>query len=113
VRRVIEARRSTLARYKLIALSNAKDGREAEFNDWYDKVHLPDMLKVPGVISGERFLNVFPAAHKFVAIFYIETESLEALAGEIQARAGTDQMVVSDALDTDTVLMNFCAPYVT
>lgn len=102
-----------MAQYRLIALSNAKDGREAEFNDWYDKVHLPDMLKVPGIISGERLVNILPAAHKFIAIFDVETESLEALAGEIQARAGTDQMVVSDALDIDTALMNFCAPYST
>lgn len=102
-----------MARYKLIALSNAKDGRETEFNEWYDKVHLPDMLRVPGVISGERFVNVFPAAHKFVAIFDVEAESLEALAGEIQTRVGTDQMIVSEALDTDTVLMNFCAAYAT
>jgi hypothetical protein len=100
-----------VARYKLIALSNAKDGREAEFNDWYDNVHLPDMLKIPGVVSGERFTNAFPAAHKFVAVFDVETESLEALASEIHARAGTDRMVVSDALNTDTVLMNFCVPY--
>jgi hypothetical protein len=102
-----------LARYKLIALSNAKDGREEEFNDWYDKVHLPDMLKVPGVISGERFVNVFPAAHKFIAIYEVETESLEALAAEIQTRAGTDRMVVSDALDVETALMNFSASYAT
>ena len=100
-----------MARYKLIALSNAKDGREAEFNDWYDKIHLPDMLKIPGVMSGERFVNAFPAAHKFVAVFDIETESLEAMGAEINARAASGEMVVSDALDTDSVLMNFCAPY--
>jgi hypothetical protein len=100
-----------VARYKLIALSNAKDGREAEFNEWYDTVHLPDMLKIPGVVSGERFVNAFPAAHKFVAVFDVETESLEALAAEINARAGSGEMVVSDALDTTSVLMSFCVPY--
>jgi hypothetical protein len=100
-----------MARYKLIALSNAKSGREAEFNAWYDNVHLPDMLKIPGVLAGERFVNVFPAAHKFVAVFDVETESLEALGAEINARAGTSQMAISEALDTQSVLMNFCAPY--
>jgi hypothetical protein len=100
-----------MARYELIALSNAKSGREAEFNNWYDKVRLPDMLKVPGVVSGERFVNAFPAAHKFVAVFDVETESLEALAADINARASSGAMVVSDALDTKSVLMNFCAPY--
>jgi hypothetical protein len=100
-----------MARYKLIALSNAKDGREAEFNDWYDNVHFPDMLKVPGVLTGERFVNAFPAAHKFVTVFDIETESLESLLAEIGARSGTSQMVISDSIDPETVLMNFCAPH--
>jgi hypothetical protein len=101
-----------VARYKLIALSNAKEGREAEYNTWYDNVHLPDMLKIPGIVAGQRMVRVFPAAHQFVAIFDIETDSLEGVSAEIQARASSGEMAVSDALDTNSVVMNFCAPYV-
>jgi len=30
-------------------------GREAEFNEWYDKVHVPDVLEVPGIIGVTRY----------------------------------------------------------
>ena len=29
---------------------------EAEWNRWYDEVHLPDALACPGVLSGRRYL---------------------------------------------------------
>jgi hypothetical protein len=29
--------------------------REDEFNRWYDEVHLPDLLKVPGLAAAERY----------------------------------------------------------
>ena len=28
---------------------------EAEFNEWYDTVHLPDLAKVPGVRTARRY----------------------------------------------------------
>jgi hypothetical protein len=30
---------------------------EAEWNRWYDDVHLPDALACPGVLSGRRYLS--------------------------------------------------------
>ena len=30
---------------------------EAEWNRWYDTVHLPDALKCPGVRSGRRYIS--------------------------------------------------------
>ena len=35
----------------LLVLSNAGDGKEDEFNDWYDNVHVPHMLNVPGILN--------------------------------------------------------------
>ena len=30
---------------------------EADWNRWYDEVHLPDSLACPGVLSGQRYLT--------------------------------------------------------
>jgi hypothetical protein len=30
---------------------------EADWNRWYDEVHLPDALACPGVLSGRRYLS--------------------------------------------------------
>ena len=31
---------------------------EAEWNRWYDEVHLPDALRCPGVRQGQRYVSV-------------------------------------------------------
>jgi hypothetical protein len=37
---VSSQRKSPMPRYKMLLLTEPKKGREQEFNDWYDKVHL-------------------------------------------------------------------------
>jgi hypothetical protein len=39
----------------LVASMTPAPGAEGEFNDWYDTEHLPNLLTVPGVLSGRRF----------------------------------------------------------
>jgi hypothetical protein len=31
---------------------------EADWNKWYDEVHLPDALACPGVLSGRRYASI-------------------------------------------------------
>jgi len=33
-----------------IVFSNPFEGKDDEFNEWYDNVHLPQVLAMPGVI---------------------------------------------------------------
>ena len=40
----------------------------AELNRWYDEEHLPNLLKVPGVLSGKRGENTGPGI-KFIAFY--------------------------------------------
>lgn len=54
---------------------------EARFNDWYNGSHIPNLLKVPGYVSGMRFRLVdHPAlAHlnmgpRYLALYEIESE---------------------------------------
>ncbi|MDA0340884.1 MAG: DUF4286 family protein [Proteobacteria bacterium] len=35
---------------------------EAEWNTWYNEVHLPDALACPGVIGGQRYVSVGEAS---------------------------------------------------
>lgn len=35
---------------------------EADWNRWYDEVHLPDALACPGVLSGHRYVTARPLA---------------------------------------------------
>jgi hypothetical protein len=49
--------------------------KEKMFNEWYDKVHLHDILEVPGVVRASRyeFANPTEGQPKFMAMYEIET----------------------------------------
>ena len=40
-----------MPRYIMTVRSNPIAGREAEFNEWYDRRHVPDLLKTPTLIA--------------------------------------------------------------
>jgi hypothetical protein len=41
----------------LIVTAEVDPAVEAEWNSWYDTVHLPDALRCPGVRSGRRYVS--------------------------------------------------------
>jgi hypothetical protein len=92
-----------MAKYKLVVFSDAVSGREDDYNDWYNNQHLADVVAVPGFVSAQRYKLNTPMigefATQYMAIYEIEAEGVEAAMAAIGARAGTDQMVVSDAID--------------
>jgi hypothetical protein len=71
-----------MARHVLVIHTRPKEGQDAEFNDWYDGTHLPDVLKVEGFVSATRY-RAQPSVHgelpdfPYLAIYEIEAESLE------------------------------------
>ncbi len=100
-----------MARYKLVAFCNAVEGREDDFNAWYDNQHIGDVLAIPGFVSAERFTCMGTAPTKFMAIYEIETDDFAGLIEEFQKRPGTDLMPLSDAMDTAGVQIAFWQPY--
>ncbi len=70
-----------MAKYLLFAFSDCKDPkREKEFNDWYDNMHMPDMLKTPGLIKATRWVSADNKANevrKYLALYELETDDLE------------------------------------
>ncbi len=68
-----------MERWLLTVESNCCDpSREKEFNDWYNKIHLPDILETPGFVRAVRYENTNPAEGqgKFIAMYEIETDDL-------------------------------------
>ncbi|HEY96579.1 MAG TPA: hypothetical protein G4O16_00150 [Dehalococcoidia bacterium] len=69
-----------MARYLLFAFSDCKDpAREEEFNEWYDNVHIPDILAVPGMISATRWESAHSVEgqrRKYLALYELETDNL-------------------------------------
>ena len=94
-----------MARYKLVVMSKPEPGREAEYNDWYQNIHLQQLLEIEGVRSAQRLRlkealsigEVFP----YLAIYEIETDDPARLLNEIRSRAETGKLDISDALSAD------------
>ena len=55
--------------------------REDEFNDWYNLVHLPDMMETPGIVNAVRYENVDPVEGrgKYLAAYEVETDDLQSV----------------------------------
>lgn len=94
-------------------LGNAREGQEDAYNEWYDNVHLPEVLAMPGVLSAQRFslmtpefAKSFPAKHKYLAIYEFEGDADEVMAG-IRDAAQSGQMVMHEGLELETVEMSF------
>ena len=87
------------ARWLFIASMDVDEEKEALFNEVYDTEHIPNLLKVPGVISARRYtaepLSMMIGGErrtfrsegepKYSAVY--ELESAEVLVGEAWARA--------------------------
>lgn len=95
-----------MARFTLIAISNPAEGSGADCGDWYDEVHLQDMLAVPGVLSAQRFelLRGAPskAFKRYLAVYEVEAAD-EAAAKGIIDRLNAANLVLSDMLDVSSV----------
>jgi len=93
-----------MGRHVLVVYTNPVEGEEDEYNKWYDETHLPDIVDVPGVVSGTR-LKLNPVAgtgegatHQYLALYEIDGDPAAVMA-EIGARVGNGQMVLSSAAD--------------
>lgn len=69
-----------MAKYLFLVECNCKDAaQEGAFNTWYNEVHVPDIMKLPGVISAKRWEDIEPAAEtgKYLAMYEIEIDDIE------------------------------------
>ncbi len=58
--------------YLLIVESNCSDPKhEKEFNEWYNKEHIPALLKVSGVLGASRYTSL-EGTPKYTAIYELD-----------------------------------------
>lgn len=67
----------------LLVFSNARPEFEDEFNEWYSKVHVVDLVdKIPGIEAGQRFqlagtYRDSGSEYKYLAMYWIPDGKLE------------------------------------
>jgi hypothetical protein len=70
-----------MANYLLLALNGpVSPDLERTYNEWYETVHVPDLLAIQGVTSARRFkVMQGDIATPFVAAYEIETDDIAAV----------------------------------
>jgi hypothetical protein len=98
----------SLERGLMLVFSNATSPEQvAEFNRWYDEIHLREVLQVPGVVAATRFEldedQMMPGddgfGRRFLAAYEIEAEDLRIVRDAV--RATSAQRTHSPSLELD------------
>lgn len=97
-----------MRKYRLVVFSGPVEGREEEYNDWYQNTHLADVTAVPGIIRAQRFRHAADlgggTGHRYMAIYEIETDDLAATLGAITVSSQSGSMFISESLDLDNII---------
>ena len=85
-----------MAKWLFVVITDCTDpSREKEFNDWYDNIHIPDVLETPGFLSATRYVNNNPTegTGRFLATYGIEAEDIDKTMTALQEnmRSKTEQ----------------------
>jgi hypothetical protein len=64
------------ARGLLVNAMNVAPEAEAEFNEWYDKEHIPALAAVPGVLCARRYRGT-SGNRKYVALYHLATPDVQ------------------------------------
>ncbi|MGB1881350.1 MAG: hypothetical protein ACPHTD_11595 [Gammaproteobacteria bacterium] len=93
-------------------LTEPTPGREDEFNDYYENVHLEEVLSSAGWASAQRFKLVdeqgAPCPNPYLALYEVEAEDSKEVLRNLNATR--DQRVQSDALNRRTAGVWVFAP---
>lgn len=108
---------------RMIVLSNPIDGEDDKFNKWYDEVHVPEVLDVPGVIAAQRYdlaelkipddpdlpAQLPPPTHRYLVIYELDRAPEDVMAGFLE-RVMAGKLSLGETLDLTTVSMTGWVP---
>lgn len=71
--------------------------REAEYNKWYDEIHLPDVVATEGYVSARRFAPIADDG-PYVAVYEIEGDDLQVIYDRMYSAYEEGKFRMSDSL---------------
>jgi hypothetical protein len=89
----------------MLVMSDPVEGREVQYNTWYEDVHLPQLLALDGIKSARRLRRARTLgerdAYAYLAIYEIETEDIDSVLENLVNTATAGQFSMSDAIDSE------------
>jgi hypothetical protein len=104
-----------MAKHLLVVLSNAVEGRDAEFNEWYTNRHLGDILNLQPYTAAQRFklsetqLGDGQLPYKYLAIYEVESDDAADAAKALSSES-VGSMYISPALDMGSTVAWLYSP---
>lgn len=96
-----------MAKFKLVALSTPVAGKEDEFHDWYQNIHLPQIVSMPGGVGAQRYQLVAKLMgsdpNQYLAIYDIEIDDPMAFLGAVGQASAAGKLTQTEANDMGTV----------
>jgi hypothetical protein len=104
-----------MPRYKMITLTRPIEGREDDYNHWYQDVHLPQIMTYPGMKAAQRFrverVMAGDDSLPYVAIYEIETDDVDAALAAINAGMASGALTMTEAVDATHSVAFICEEY--
>lgn len=92
-----------MSRYILFVMSRPVEGRDADYNRWYDERHLPDICAIPGVTGARRFsaeaLGEISPPFPYASVYELDVADPNAVMTAIKTGVADGSIPVSDAFD--------------
>src|SRR5580704_12518935 len=96
-------RRETMAKHVIVSVVGPVVGREAEFHDWYETVHIPEVLALPNFVHAFRYApksslpGLPPAPTGHMTIFEVDTPDVDSAVTTLAD--ALPSLTMSDAVD--------------
>jgi hypothetical protein len=100
--------------YLFVLSDPATPQQEDDYNSWYDLQHVPDVLRVPGFYSAQRYVRVAgsPKTPRYMVVFKFRTRDNEATSAEIGRRIREKITRMSPAFGSSPDSMSLGGSYV-
>ena len=91
-------------KYKLVVFTNAVEGKDKDFNDWYQNTHLKQIVSIKSFAQAQRFqfiTSIIPGAPnhaRYMAIYDIETDDINASLAAMGELAASGRMPLPDSM---------------
>jgi hypothetical protein len=90
-----------MTKHVLLVFTDPVEGKEDEYNTWYNDVHLGEVLQTDGFVRAQRFkvADFMPGVtdHTYVAIYELETDDPRAAMKALNGVSG--EFTMTDAID--------------
>jgi len=102
--------------YQMMAFTNPRPQQDVAFNEWYDRQHVPDVLRVPGFISAQRFILIDAKQGErmklppYLVLFALKSGDLKVTSDDISTRIRDGRTRMSPAFDSENGVGLFLSP---